>query len=79
MSHPRDFGLADPDDIGVSEYRAIYENLADALADYSDENLPNMSAHEYAIAILDEFVGWAINMREKVISDKLDLDNDRTS
>lgn len=64
--HPRDFGLSDPNDIGASEYRAIYDCLADALADPQE-----VEPHEFAVDILDQFIDFAISMRNEVVRDAL--------
>ncbi len=45
--------LDDPDNVGASEYRAVHELLADAIA--SDDELELKTVD----TILDELIGWA--------------------
>lgn len=47
-----------PDEIGQCEYRVIYDALKDTLAD-----CPQDERTELAMAMLDEFKGWADAMR----------------
>jgi hypothetical protein len=53
--------LTHPDDVGESEYRAIYECLQDALRDTPDED---KKAH--ALAMLEEFKEWAKALRKRI-------------
>jgi len=53
--------LSNPDDIGVSEYRAIYECISDALHDTPDEE-----KKAQAIAMLEEFEGWAMALKKRI-------------
>lgn len=68
IKDPRNY-LPDPDDIGQSEYRAIYEHMKDALEDCPDEDRFGL-----ALAMLDEFKLWADalkNTLKKASSKKL--------
>jgi hypothetical protein len=53
--------LEHPDDVGQSEYRAIYECISDALSDVSD-----MVKKELAIAMLGEFEAWAKALKKRI-------------
>lgn len=46
--------LPDPDDIGQSEYRVIYEHMKDTLDDCPEEE-----QFDLALAMLGEFKLWA--------------------
>lgn len=50
--------LPNPDDIGNSEYRAIYDSLKSTLDDCPEEERFNL-----AIAMLDEFEFWAKDIK----------------
>jgi hypothetical protein len=54
------WGLQSPDELGTSEYRAIYETLADGLSEES-ENPAGL-----ALAMLDEFVGHAKALQQEI-------------
>jgi len=64
MAHPRDFGLADPKNVGADEYTAIHEMLADAL-EGCEEDVADSPA-DFTLAILTEFAGHAIAMLKRV-------------
>lgn len=66
MAHPDDFDLQDPKMVGASEYHAIYETLVDAL-DGCEEDVAT-SPREFALSVLDEFIGHAQSMRAQVAS-----------
>lgn len=51
--------LLSPDDVGQSEYRAIYSCIEDALWD-----APEDERMEIAISMLEEFKVWAKGMRK---------------
>jgi hypothetical protein len=55
--------LPNPDEIGQSEYRYIHQCLFDVLPD-----CPKEERLELAVAILDEFEGWAKHLKEKIVS-----------
>lgn len=57
--------LPDPDKIGQCEYRVIYDALKDTL-----EDCPKEERMELAIAMLDEFEGWAKDIREKLTGNR---------
>lgn len=57
-----DFGLADPDDIGQTEYRVMYELLEQTVGDDTDEDEP----WGLAIAILMEFEHHARDMADLI-------------
>ena len=54
-------GATDPDDIGSSEYRAIYECIDESISDLDSED-----PRELAIQMLGEFIDHAITMREAI-------------
>ena len=49
--------LPDPDAIGASEYRAIFDTLADAFEDADNEVAD--APRDFALAMLREFEAWA--------------------
>jgi hypothetical protein len=52
------WGFQDPDDVGASEYRAIYETLVEGLDSFEEnENSDELKTH--AISMLQEFVEHA--------------------
>lgn len=51
----------DPDDIGASEYRLLYEFVADALKDM-DAGSSDEEQRQYLIAVLNEIVNHAVSM-----------------
>lgn len=64
MTTPKELGLKDPDSIGASEYRAIHETLAEALAGCEDEVA--QPPREFAAAILNEFIRWAEDAKRQI-------------
>jgi len=65
MAHPEDFSLKDPKMVGASEYHAIYETLVDAL-DGCEEDVAD-SARTFALDVLNEFIGHATTMKQRII------------
>ena len=59
------WGFADPDDVGESEYRAIYDTIADGLTS-QDEDDPDASPSELADAMLQSFIASAQAMRKQL-------------
>lgn len=57
------FRFTDPDHIGESEYRTIYDFCADALADAE----PGTEI-EFVVAILEQFEDWARRLRQSILS-----------
>lgn len=53
--------LPDPDTVGQCEYRTIHQALKDTL-----EDCPKEERMELAINMLDEFEGWAKELKEKL-------------
>lgn len=53
--------LTHPDDVGESEYRAIYECVSDAL-----QNTPDEDKKAHALAMLEEFEEWARALQKKI-------------
>jgi hypothetical protein len=53
--------LPNPDDVGQSEYRAIYEHLKDTLDD-----CPQSERMDLAIAMLCEFEEWARHIKGRL-------------
>ena len=64
MAHPEDFGLEDPKMVGASEYDAIYQTLVDALDGCEGDVAETPEA--FALAILDEFIGQARDMKAQI-------------
>ena len=60
----KSWGFQDPDEIRQSEYRAIFDTLADGLASAE----PDEDKADLALAILDEFSGWPDPLRVKVLA-----------
>jgi hypothetical protein len=60
--------LQDPDMVGATEYRAIYEALSDGIDSVLTERdageLIDPAAH--AIAMLDEFIAHALGMKRSI-------------
>lgn len=58
--------LRDPDKVGQSEYRAIYDNLVEIVAIAFESDLPDGTVVDFDAtdATLKEFAGWAQAMRE---------------
>lgn len=55
--------LPDPDDVGQSEYRTIYETLRDTLRDCPEEE-----RFDLAVSMLDEFEWWAKDIKSRLAS-----------
>lgn len=53
----------DPDNVGQMEYRAIHDHIKEVLDDCPEEE-----RFELAIGMLEEFEGWAKELREKLLS-----------
>jgi len=62
------WGLTDPDLVGSTEYRAIYDALADALDDYDAiaGELEPATEREHLLAMLDEFIASATYMKAQL-------------
>ena len=61
------WGLDDPDNVGASEYRAIYETLEDGLASFEDDGeVDETDIVRHAIGMLDEFIDHARYMRSHI-------------
>ena len=63
-----DFNFYDPEDVGSSEYRVIFDLLYDCF-DTGDESYitwNTSSPKAKALSILDEVIHWAQTMRAKV-------------
>lgn len=61
---PERLGFADPDDVGASEYRAIYDCIADALVNVEEEVADEPPV--FVAAMLDEFILHARTLRRTV-------------
>jgi hypothetical protein len=67
MPSLKQWGLEDPDVVGSSEYRAIYECIEDALQGYEQDS--GLTPAEYVRAIVDEFKGQLRTFEEAVPRD----------
>lgn len=62
---PERLGFDDPDAIGDSQYRAIYDCIADALADFDDMLVEGRAVALVAV-MLDEFIAHATALKAKL-------------
>lgn len=53
----------DPDDVGQMEYRAIHTHMKEVLDDCPEEE-----RFKLAIGMLEEFEGWAKELKDKLLS-----------
>lgn len=59
-------GLPDPDDIGATEYRAIYDALNEGLESAAEDG-GEYDPASTAIGMLDEVLAWASKMRKALV------------
>lgn len=61
----RDLGLDDPDDVGISAYRTIFEALDDILSNAAEDE---EDGPEMCVAELDELIATARSIRERILT-----------
>jgi hypothetical protein len=61
-----DYHLPDPNAVGQSEYRALYE-LLESIADSGSMSGGTVDDHSEAVAVLEEVKAWCDSLIEKLL------------
>jgi hypothetical protein len=61
-----EYHMPDPDSVGQSEYRALYD-LLESIADHGSMSDSNVDDHSEAVAVLEEVKYWCDSLIEKLL------------
>jgi hypothetical protein len=66
--------LPDPDALGQSEYRAIYDCIMASWPDIDEDYETDKEKISHVIDMLDEFSTWADNLKKDMIQARYGMD-----
>jgi hypothetical protein len=61
-----DYHMPDPDAVGQSEYRALYD-LLESVADGGSASTSTVADHGEAVAVLEEVKSWCDSLIDKLL------------